>query len=178
MKWHLGASSLGSSRSGHETDVRRGRRADEGQRWAASLTGKATVCIAALYVIGGLLVLFWPTRVDGSFRTELKGVLSRLHQKGLPTFIDYSSVEFLANMALFAPLGAFAAVALRAGMSWAVIPAAAVFSIVVEIVQWQLLPARVPDLHDVLANVGGATLGWACTLGARRAAISTPRTRD
>ena len=66
--------------------------------------------------------------------------------------------DFLLNLALFAPLGV-AARALQLPR-WRVFAVAVVLTIAIETTQWFLLVGRDGSLGDVLANSGGAVLGW------------------
>lgn len=82
-------------------------------------------------------------------------------------------VEFVANIALFVPVGIFLTILFRRAWMGAVIALAG--SAMVEIAQ-VFIPARQPSLRDVLANVLGAAVGAALAwLILRRAARRAPR---
>ena len=67
-------------------------------------------------------------------------------------------VEFVANIALFIPLGLFATALWRNAWVGAIL--ALVVSAGAELVQLAL-PARTASLRDIIANVGGALIGSA-----------------
>ena len=81
-----------------------------------------------------------------------------------PGAVHRAQVESVANVLLFVPVGALAALALR--RSGPVLPMAlgAATSVLVELVQ-SALPGRVPDLVDVAANTTGTGVGVALTAG-------------
>jgi len=98
-------------------------------------------------------------------------------------WLDYATVEFLANVAMFVPLGVFLVLLLGRGRWWLAILLGFALTIAIEIVQ-QSLPTRVSDPRDIVANSMGATVGVLLALvitaaKARRlrAQRSSPRTR-
>jgi hypothetical protein len=72
--------------------------------------------------------------------------------------------DFLANIILFAPLGA--AVFWRTRRAWLAVLLGALFSLGIEALQWKLIPARDASLGDFAANSLGAAVG-ACLLYVR-----------
>ncbi|MGU3411907.1 VanZ family protein [Microbacterium sp. M1A1_1b] len=75
------------------------------------------------------------------------------------TWLTYDRTEFLANIAMFVPVGAIAALWLPRRW-WAVAAVIAVaLSAGIELAQAELLPYRVADPRDVLANGLGGLLG-------------------
>jgi hypothetical protein len=66
--------------------------------------------------------------------------------------------DFLLNILLFAPLG-LAAAALRSPR-WRALLAAIALTVTIETIQRFVLVGRVGAIGDVLANTGGAVLGW------------------
>jgi len=98
------------------------------------------------------LIAFWPTPVDraaGSFLLWLGRVVPAL---------NYTRVEFGANVLLFVPFGLLVAQVLRVHRYLAVALGFLV-SVGIEIVQWLALPARTPSIYDVMANTIGAAIG-------------------
>ena len=73
---------------------------------------------------------------------------------------DTARVESLANAAMFVPLGASLGLAVRARAWPVVLLIGAALSVGVEIAQSRI-PGRVPDVQDVVANVGGDVIGLA-----------------
>lgn len=104
-------------------------------------------------------VAFWPTPVDRPVSGVLRRVLSRLHEHGVPSWFDYSVVEFSANVAMFVPLGFLLAALFDRRLMWVAVVVAGLVSASIEITQWELLPARYPTVSDVVANTMGATIG-------------------
>lgn len=80
---------------------------------------------------------------------------------GLST--SYTVFEFLANIALFVPLGILLVVGWPRWSPWLVILLGYAASATIELVQ-SLLPSRFPTLSDVVANtlgtIGGVLLVW------------------
>lgn len=112
-----------------------------------------------LYLAAVLFVVFWPVPVDRPVQGGLDRVLSWLHGHGIPGWFDYGLVEWLANVAMFVPWGAFGAVVLVPRRWWLVVLAALLASTAIESAQLVLLSARFASAADVAANTAGAILG-------------------
>ena len=115
--------------------------------------------LLACYVAVVLVVAFYPTPVDQSIRGLLDRVLDKLHEKGVPEFVDYGIVEFLANVGLFVPIGLLVAIAVPRGMWWITILAGPLFSVSIELLQGALLPDRFATVGDIVANSLGCLIG-------------------
>jgi VanZ family protein len=93
-------------------------------------------------------------------RTELEGftavVNSLMARLGLRQLAE-DDAEGLANVALFAPLGAAGALFLRRHAAWVVIALGAL-SLTIEVLQARL-PGRTPSYRDVVMNSAGALAG-------------------
>jgi len=84
--------------------------------------------------------------------------LDALHRRGYLESIDYGRFEFLANIALFVPAGMFLLLLLGAGGWW--IAALLCFAMTAGIESAQhVIPGRVPDDRDLLANGLGSLIG-------------------
>lgn len=128
---------------------------------------RIAMAAAFLYLIAVLLVVFWPTPVDGPASGSLDTVLRWLHQHGIPHFIDYNFVEFTANIAMFVPMGIIASIWFKNGFVGAI--AGTLASCLIELTQATFLPDRFASGLDILANSTGAALGaLAYFLGHRR----------
>lgn len=114
---------------------------------------------AALYLAAVLFVVFWPVPVDRPVQGTLDRVLAWLHGHGIPGWFDYGLVEWLSNVAMFLPWGAFGAVLVAPRRWWAVVLAALLASTTIELTQLVLLSARFASLADVAANTLGAVAG-------------------
>lgn len=122
---------------------------------AAALLAAAFIAIAA--------IVFSPSPPDLDGQRRLAAWLAAVHQTWMPRWVTFELVEFASNVVMFLPLGLLGAVVFARSRR-AVFAACVVFSILVESVQWALLPARQADWRDVLANSLGAAIG--VTLGA------------
>jgi len=90
-------------------------------------------------------------------------VLDELHQRGYAESLDYNRLEFLANIALFVPVGMFLLLLFGAGGWW--LAAICSFAMTFAIETAQLgIPGRVSDGRDLLANSIGALIGIAIAL--------------
>nr|WP_281370332.1 VanZ family protein [Microbacterium pseudoresistens] len=87
-------------------------------------------------------------------------IARRLHEYGIPLRTAYTIMEFLANVALFVPLGLLLALAWPRLRMWLIIIAGLVASSTIELVQ-MTLPSRFPTLSDVAANTLGTAIGCA-----------------
>lgn len=114
---------------------------------------------AALYLAAVAFVVFWPVPVDRPVQGGLDRVLAWLHGHGIPGWFDYGLVEWLANVAMFLPWGAFGAVILAPRRWWLVAAGGMLASAAIETAQLVLLDARFASLADVAANTLGAVLG-------------------
>jgi len=120
----------------------------------------AFVLVPALaYLVAVLLVVFWPTPVDRPVSGDLDRVLEWLHGRGVPAWFDYGVVEWLANVAMFVPWGAFGAVVLARRRWWLVPATALLASSAIEMAQHLVLDQRFASAADVAANTLGALLG-------------------
>ncbi|WP_372696854.1 VanZ family protein [Arthrobacter sp. JSM 101049] len=120
----------------------------------------ALVLVPALvYLLAVLAVVFWPSPVDRPISGGLHRLLDMLHGRGVPTWFDYGAVEWLANVAMFLPWGAFGAVLLTPRRWWLVPAAALLASTAIEMAQYLLLDQRYASAADVAANTLGAVLG-------------------
>jgi len=132
------------------------------------LVGLLTV--AYLGLVGWLTLT--PRGMDGrdSVIVDLVMLLRRL--PGIPD-ASYSHVEFLANIAMFAPVGMFFVLLLGRRRWWVAVLVGAAITCGIEFTQ-RFVPGRVPDWRDLVANSTGALLGALLVLVLTRA----PRPRS
>lgn len=90
-------------------------------------------------------------------------VLDALHRRGYAESLDYDRLEFLANIALFVPIGVFLLLLFGAGGWWLAAIGSFAMTAVIETIQQQM-PSRVSDERDLLANTIGALIGIALGL--------------
>jgi VanZ family protein len=125
------------------------------------------VVVLTFYLGVAATVVFWPGRIDGDSRWVYR-ILYDGYANGLPTWVGYDLVEFLANVLFAVPIGLSLAMILPRRSWWiAVLICCSVFA-AVELGQ-MALPQRVPSLADVIANsIGGLVGAWFwLLLGAR-----------
>jgi glycopeptide antibiotics resistance protein len=99
-----------------------------------------------------------PTQSDLVLR-----VLARLQGYDRLSWLTYDRAEYLANVALFIPVGLFLLLLFGTRLWWLAVAAALVLTSLIETAQ-QAIPGRVSDERDVAANTMGAVLGIAVGL--------------
>jgi glycopeptide antibiotics resistance protein len=127
-------------------------------RWAI---GAYVIVLAALTLSreaddGGLLRFYLVVR-------DLTGALTFGRSP-----VSFREAEALANLVLFLPLGALLALALPRVLLLGLLCGAAITSVGIEVVQYVLLPQRVPSALDVMMNTAGAAVGLVLGGDARR----------
>lgn len=85
-------------------------------------------------------------------------VLAALHRRGYLLSIDDTELEFLANIALFVPVGMFLLLLFGTRLWWVALAASFAMTTFIEIAQ-RSIPGRVPDERDLMANGLGAVIG-------------------
>jgi glycopeptide antibiotics resistance protein len=117
--------------------------------------------LLVVYLVALAFVVFLPAR-EASNVTGFVGVIAGwLSAFGLPRTAADVGVEFVANIALFVPLGLLVRL-LRPTLWnwWPVALLAVVSSATIEVLQL-VIPGRVTTLSDVIANTLGALVGLA-----------------
>ena len=85
-------------------------------------------------------------------------VLDALHRRGYLLSIDDTELEFLANIALFVPVGMFLLLLFGTRLWWVALTASFAMTTFIETAQ-RSIPGRVPDERDLMANGLGAVIG-------------------
>lgn len=99
------------------------------------------------------------------------------------SWITYALIEFSANVAMFVPVGVLLLLLMGRRRWWAAILSGFVLSVGIEAAQL-LLPGRVSDIRDLVANSLGTALGVLLALvitlpaALRRRRASRPRTGE
>lgn len=116
-----------------------------------------TAVALAAYAAFVLVVTLSP-RMPGTgfFGRLVTDTLAWLHAQGLLLDVEYDTIEFLANIGMFIPLGLLAALLVRS--RWVVLAGPA-FSLFIELYQGLLLPSRVGEWRDLLSNSIGFVIG-------------------
>ncbi len=119
------------------------------------------------YAVFVLWVTLMPRLEDVGAASLAWRLLAVVHGWGVPAWFDYAMLEFMANVAMFVPIGMFGVAILPRHRWWLAIVTAFFFSCAIELAQLWWLPDRVADGRDVLANSLGAALGAGLALGLR-----------
>lgn len=112
---------------------------------------------AAYLVFVGWLTLT-PQPIDGREQEFIVRVIDGLHRRGILESLDYNRLEFLANIGLFVPVGAFVVLLIGARWWWVALLGCFALTGFIEAAQ-NLIPGRVPDERDLLANSVGGAIG-------------------
>jgi hypothetical protein len=123
------------------------------------LPRRAAIWALGTYALSLGLIAFWPVPVDRDASGFLATWLQDLHRGGVPRWFDYAVVEFSANVILFFPLGALVARILGPRYWWGGVATGFLLSVLIELAQFALLPARFASVADVAANTLGGLLG-------------------
>jgi glycopeptide antibiotics resistance protein len=111
---------------------------------------------------GYLLFVVWltlsPQPIGPDEQQLIQRLLDALHRRGYAESLDYERLEFLANIALFVPIGMFLLLLFGAGGWWLAAIGSFAMTAVIETLQHQI-PGRVPDDRDLFANTVGALIG-------------------
>ncbi len=118
--------------------------------------------VLSLLTGGYLALVAWITLTPQAYASErisiIYRVLDALHRRGYLLAIDESRLEFLANIALFVPIGMFLLLLFGNRLWWVAVAASFAMTIAIETVQ-RVIPGRVSDERDLLANGIGALIG-------------------
>ena len=121
-------------------------------------------------VVYGAVVLFatlLPNPDSSAFETRILKFLDRLYQRGVPVWVDFHTLEFGANVAMFVPLGICVGLLLSRRKQWAGIFILPVISLAIELAQYWFLVNRLATVSDVIANSIGGWVGVAIVWIAR-----------
>jgi len=99
-----------------------------------------------------------PQPIDAADQELIIRVLDALHRRGYLETVDYDRLEFLANIALFVPVGMFFLLLFGAGQWWLAALASVAMTLAIETAQREI-PGRVSDERDLVANGAGAMIG-------------------
>ena len=120
--------------------------------------------LLSLATLAYLAFVGWITLTPGSDAPTSSGlvlrVLARLQRIDQLSWLTYSRAEYLANVALFVPVGLFLLLLFGTRYWWLAGAAAIVLTSLIETAQ-RAIPGRVPDDRDIAANTMGAIIGIA-----------------
>lgn len=120
------------------------------------------------YIACVLVITLWPSPPDPGANPLLLRLLDWAHGAGLPAAFDLVTLEVVANVVMFVPLGLLLASSARVPRPWLAVTAGLALSAAIETTQIAL-PGRYPTLQDVVANTAGAALGAAAVVATRAA---------
>lgn len=116
----------------------------------------------ALITGGYLLLVGWVTLTPGSVavadQARFLRYLYRLQEQGHLQWLTYDRLEFLANIAMFVPIGMFLVLLLGSRQWWLALLMSVAMTVFIETVQ-RNIPGRVSDPRDLVANTTGAVIG-------------------
>lgn len=119
--------------------------------------------LLSLLTVAYLGALAWVTLTPSSNSDRafslLQVVVRELQSHASTDFVTYDDVEFLANIALFVPMGVFVVLLFGRRMWWAGIFAGVLASCWIELAQGVWLSDRVSDPRDLVSNSLGTLLG-------------------
>ena len=111
---------------------------------------------------GYLAFVAWLTLTPQSYAAEhidiIYRILDALHRRGYLESIDDRRMEFLANIALFVPVGMFLMLLFGTRLWWLALGASFAMTGAIEFAQ-RSIPGRVPDERDLVSNGLGAVIG-------------------
>ena len=118
--------------------------------------------VLALLTGGYLAFVAWLTLTPQAYASDhiaiIYRVLAAAHRHGYLLSIDDRRLEFLANIALFVPVGMFLMLLFGTRLWWVALAASFAMTTAIEVAQ-QSIPGRVPDERDLIANGLGAIIG-------------------
>lgn len=103
------------------------------------------------------LVTLTPDAGGAGFAAAVNRLLEYAHAHGVPESLGFDQFEWLANVAMFIPLGFCIGLLLPRRVQWLGIILLPLISCGIEWAQLTVVAGRVPDARDLLANSLG---GW------------------
>lgn len=120
--------------------------------------------LLSLTTLAYLVFVAWltltPSDVAPTSSDLIARVLNRLQRYDDLAWLTYDRAEFLANIALFVPIGVFLLLLVGTRFWWVAAGLAFVMTSAIETAQ-RSIPGRVPDERDLFANTVGALIGIA-----------------
>ena len=123
--------------------------------------------LLGLATLAYLVFVAWLTLTPGDVAPIssdfVERVLNRLQGYDDLAWLTYNRAEFLANIALFVPIGVFLLLLVGTRFWWVAAGLAFVMTSAIETAQ-RSIPGRVPDERDLFANTLGALVGIALAI--------------
>lgn len=110
--------------------------------------------------LGYLGIIGFITLSPGDSGSDVQGLSYRVISflKRLPTGLSWDQLEFSLNIAMFVPLGVLLVLLFGPRFFWLAVVASLAVTFSIEALQ-HLIPFRVPDTRDLIANGLGGVLG-------------------
>ena len=121
----------------------------------------AVVTFCYLLLVGWLTL--GPQPLDASGRGLLHRIIRFISGDNTLDWITYALVEFIANVALFIPVGVLFVLMLGWRRWWLAVILGVALTVSIEAAQL-VLPDRVTDPRDIVSNSIGSTIGVAIVL--------------
>lgn len=138
----------------------------------------STLTVAYLALVG--FVTLGPRPFDGATESFVYRMIDVFARSEATEWITYDRLEYGANIAMFVPIGVFFLLLLGRRRWWLAVLVAAALTVGIETVQL-LIPGRVSDSRDLVANttgaVAGVVLGLLLTAGRARRLQTAARRR-
>lgn len=147
----------GRAGTGQSGTVRRARGPGSG-RWRSLASPRAGRVLLAVVFLAVVLIVFAPGPPAADSQRWLAHWLETVHRTWMPRWVTFDLIEFVSNVVMFVPLGFLGVVAAPRLRKW-VVPACVLFSGLIELFQYLLLPARQGSWADIAANSLGAVIG-------------------
>ena len=118
--------------------------------------------VLSLLTGGYLAFVAWVTLTPQSYAAQHISIIYRVldvfHRHGYLLSIDDTRMEFLANIALFVPVGMFLLLLFGTRLWWLAVGASFALTCAIELAQ-RSIPGRVSDERDLISNGLGAIIG-------------------
>lgn len=124
---------------------------------AVRVTFAATLLLA--YAVIVLVMTMWPTPITKGREAAVDKVITVVHRSDMFEWFGYSAFEFLANVALFIPLGFLVGLAFARRFIWVGLLLLPAFSAGIEVTQRLLISDRYGTMQDIVANSIGGWIG-------------------
>ena len=117
------------------------------------------VTLLVVYATIVLVMTMWPTPSTQGREAAVDKVITVVHRSDVFDWFGYSAFEFLANVAMFVPLGFLVGLALAQRFAWTGLLLLPAFAAGIEATQMLLISDRYGTVQDVVANSIGGWLG-------------------
>ena len=118
--------------------------------------------VLSLLTGGYLAFVAWVTLTPQSYAAQHISIIYRVldvfHRHGYLLSINDTRMEFLANIALFVPVGMFLLLLFGTRLWWLAVGASFALTCAIELAQ-RSIPGRVSDERDLISNGLGAIIG-------------------